>query len=131
MPAYSATGNRVALYQPGDAFAVWNADTQAAVTASPASQQVALGQTNAEDSQSASVEIKFSGAPGAFSFTIQTADTDVDAAYTNLASASAITAVNTGNYASYQLTDLRCNFMRLYAGTPQANNVTVTATITR
>ena len=67
MPAYSATGNRVALYQPGDAFAVWNADTQAAVTASPASQQVALGQTNAEDSQSASVEIKFSGAPGAFS----------------------------------------------------------------
>ena len=128
MPAYSSTGNRVVLCCPGDSQVVWNAESPLTSTAS---QQVALSQVQSETNISASVEILFSGAPGTFSITIQTADTDVDAAYTALSSASPITTVNTGNYASYQLTSLRCNFMRLYMTTAPSNSVTTTATITR
>ena len=128
MPAYSSTGNRVALYQPGDSYAVWNAETPLTNAASVA---VALGQLDGQDSQSASVEVVFSGTPGTFSINVQTADTDVDAAYTDLTTAPTITTVNAGQYASVQLTELRCNFMRLFMTTQTSNPVTLIATITR
>jgi hypothetical protein len=128
MPAYSSTGVVVALYQPGDSQKVWSAESPATGSAS---QQVALGQTDAQSSQSASVEVTFSGTPGTFTITIQTADTDTNAAYTNYAGTGTITTVNSGNYASVQLVNLRCNFIRLIMTAAPSNVVTTTATITR
>ena len=129
MPAYSSTGNRVVLCAPGDSQAVWSTETPLTNAASVA---VALGQLDGQDSQSASVEVVFSfGTPGTFSINVQTADTDTDAAYTDLTTAPTITTVNTGQYASVQLTELRCNFMRLFMTAQTSNSVTLTATITR
>lgn len=125
MPAYSSTGNRVALYQPGDAQVVWNAESPAT---NAASQQVALYQDQAQPSVGVSIEIKFSGTPGTFSIQPQVADTDTDAAY--VAQGSPVTTVNTGNYALLQITGIKANFMRLFMTDDPSNSVTTTATIT-
>ncbi len=125
MPAYSSTGNRFSIANSGDAITVWSAESPAT---NAASQQVALGQGQSQDTVAVSIEINFSGAPSTFSIQPQVADTDVDAAY--VAQGSPITTVNTGQYALLQITGIRANFMRLFMTDDPANSVTTTATIT-
>ena len=127
MPAYGTAPHVPAIYAPGDSYTVWSAESPAT---NAASQQVAIAES-VTGSQNVSVEIQFSAAPGTFSVTIQTADTDVAGAYTTYSGASPIIAVNSGFYASYQLVDLRCNFIRLFMTDDPSNGVTVTAKITR
>ena len=127
MPAYTLLAPPC-IY-PGDTQTVWNAET---VTTASASLQCALAQSISGEAQACSIEIKFSGAPGAFAIDTQTADTDTNSAYTILGIAPQFTTVNTGNYASLQIPELKANFIRLVMTTQPANGgVTVTAKITR
>jgi hypothetical protein len=76
--------------------------------------------------QRVSAEVTFSAAPGAFSFQVQTADTDDAAHYVN--EGSAISAVNASNVARIELNAVVAKFARI-TFTALTNNVTVTATL--
>ena len=131
MPAYgkfTTLGLPATCIYPGDTVAVWNAET---VTTASASMQLCLSEPVDGGDKSCSIEITFSGAPGAFAIDTQTADTDTNSAYTTLGIAAQFTAVNSGNYASFQLPELKCKFIRLVMTTQPGNAVTVTAKITR
>ena len=111
---------------PGDSKKVWNAET---VTTGQASQQVALAPGRFEGEQRVSVEIGFSADPGAFTIDLQTADTDVAAAYCTEPTAT-ITAVNAGFYARAEIA-VKARFARLLMTAQPANAATVTAKISR
>ena len=72
------------------------------------------------------VEIIWSGAPGAISVQLQTADTDVDGAY--IQEGAAITNVNSGNVTRAEFPDVVAHFARIYIAT-LPNTVTATAKI--
>jgi hypothetical protein len=90
------------------------------------SAQVALAPNFSTGKVRCAVEIIFSGAPGTFSVQLQTADTDIDAAYNQ--EGTAITAVSSGNVARAEFPDAVAHFARIYIAT-LTNSVTATAKI--
>jgi len=90
------------------------------------SAQVALAPNFSTGKVRAAVEIIWSGAPGAISVQLQTADTDIDAAYAQ--EGAAITAVTIGNVTRAEFPDVVAKFARIYIMT-LPNNVTATAKI--
>jgi hypothetical protein len=90
------------------------------------SAQVALAPNFSTGKVRCAVEIIFSGNPGTFSVQLQTADTDIDAAYNQ--EGTAITAVSSGNVARAEFPDAVAHFARIYIAT-LTNSVTATAKI--
>jgi hypothetical protein len=124
MPSY---GNLVPPVSVGfgDSAAVI-ASTDVVFPAPFKSAQVALAPAFSSGKVRAAVEIVWSGAPGVISVQLQTADTDIDAAY--IQEGAAITNVNSGNVTRAEFPDVVAKFARiLIAALP--NNVTATAKI--
>lgn len=90
------------------------------------SAQVALAPAFSSGKIRAAVEIVWSAAPGAISVQLQTADTDIDAAY--IQEGAAITNVSTGNVTRAEFPDVVAKFARIYIAT-LPNNVTATGKI--
>jgi len=90
------------------------------------SAQVALAPAFSTGKVRAAVEIVWSAAPGVISVQLQTADTDIDAAYVQ--EGAAITNVNTGNVTRAEFSDVVAKFARILIAT-LPNNVTATAKI--
>jgi len=127
MPAYSNTVPVNAIY-PGDSQTVWSAET---ITTASKSKQVAIAPANDGSTYMISFDITFSGAPGAFTITPQTAESDVDGDYVNLlGGAMNSVSASSGNTCNYQA-QVQASFARLVMTTQPANSVTVTASISR
>ena len=109
----------------GDSAAVI-ASTDVIFPAPFKSAQVALAPAFSSGKVRAAVEIVWSGAPGAISVQLQTADTDIDAAYVQ--EGAAITTVNAGNVSRAEYPDAVAKFARILIAT-LTNNVTATAKI--
>jgi len=90
------------------------------------SAQVALAPSFSSGKVRAAVEIVWSAAPGVISVQLQTADTDIDAAY--IQEGAAITNVNSGNVTRAEFPDVVAKFARILIAT-LPNNVTATAKI--
>ena len=90
------------------------------------SAQVALAPSFSSGKVRAAVEIVWSAAPGVISVQLQTADTDIDAAY--IQEGAAITNVNSGNVTRAEFPDVVAKFARMLIAT-LPNNVTATAKI--
>jgi hypothetical protein len=109
----------------GDSAAVI-ASTDVIFPAPFKSAQVALAPAFSSGKVRAAVEIVWSAAPGVISVQLQTADTDIDAAYIN--EGAAITNVNSGNVTRAEFPDVVAKFARILIAT-LPNNVTATAKI--
>jgi hypothetical protein len=109
----------------GDSAAVI-ASTDVIFPAPFKSAQVALAPAFSSGKVRAAVEIVWSGAPGAISVQLQTADTDIDAAY--IQEGAAITNVNSTNVTRAEFPDVVAKFARVLIAT-LPNNVTATAKI--
>ena len=90
------------------------------------SAQVALAPNFSTGKVRCAVEIIWSGAPGSISVQLQTADTDIDAAYNQ--EGSAITTVSSGNVTRAEFPDVVAHFARIYIAT-LPNNVSATTKI--
>jgi hypothetical protein len=90
------------------------------------SAQVALAPNFSSGKVRCAIEIIWSGAPGSISIQLQTADTDIDAAYNQ--EGSAITTVSSGNVTRAEFPDVVAHFARIYIAT-LPNNVSATAKI--
>jgi len=90
------------------------------------SAQVALAPAFSSGKVRAAVEIVWSAAPGLISVQLQTADTDIDAAYSQ--EGAAITNVNATNVTRAEFPDVVAKFARIFIAT-LPNNVTATAKI--
>jgi hypothetical protein len=143
LPIYvqgTATLPQPALY-PGDvgyAFGTrgtyaGQADTGESVTSGEKSQAFSLTKgpyPAAGGPQQISGELVFSGAPGAFNFQLQTADTDEDAAYQTEPNIGTVTVVGQSSTTSVRIeAQITARFARWYVGTQPANSVTVIAKI--
>jgi hypothetical protein len=124
MPSY---GNLVPPVSVGfgDSAAVI-ASTDTIFPAPFKSAQVALAPSFSSGKVRAAVEIVWSAAPGVISVQLQTADTDIDAAY--IQEGAAITNVSTGNVTRAEFPDVVAKFARILIAT-LPNNVTATAKI--
>jgi len=109
----------------GDSAAVI-ASTDVVFPAPFKSAQVALAPAFSSGKVRAAVEIVWSAAPGLISVQLQTADTDIDAAYVQ--EGAAITNVNAGNVTRAEFPDVVAKFARILIAT-LPNNVTATAKI--
>jgi hypothetical protein len=92
------------------------------------SQQLALGRTDADAVQHASIQVVFAGAPGAFQIDILTSDTDLAADYVIIGT---INNVNANNVNRTELSSIVAKFIALKTTAQNANAVNCTATITR
>ncbi len=108
----------------GDSAAVI-ASTDVIFPAPFKSAQVALAPAFSSGKVRAAVEIVWSAAPGVISVQLQTADTDIDAAYVN---EGAAISNATGNVTRAEFPDVVAKFARIYIAT-LPNNVTATAKI--
>lgn len=88
------------------------------------SAQVALAPNFSSGKMRCAVEIIWSGAPGVISVQLQTADSDIDAAY--IQEGAAITNVDAGNVTRAEFPDVVARFARILIAT-LPNNVTATA----
>ena len=128
MPAYSATGQVIAIY-PGDQQAVYSAEQPAS---GGSSQQVALGVAYGGFDPGLRLDLLFAGSPGAFSVALQTADIDTDTAYVTVQTAITTAAGSgTSYYARAEYPNIRASFARVHVTTQNANSVNMTATIVR
>jgi len=109
----------------GDSAAVI-ASTDVIFPAPFKSAQVALAPAFSSGKVRAAVEIVWSAAPGTISLQFQTADTDIDAAYSQ--EGALISNVNTGNVTRAEFPDVVAKFARILIAT-LTNNVTATAKI--
>jgi len=107
----------------GDSAAVI-ASTDTIFPAPFKSAQVALAPAFSSGKIRVSVEIVWSAAPGAISVQLQTADTDIDAAYNQ--EGAAITTVGAGNVTRAEFPDVVAKFARILIAT-LPNSVTATA----
>ena len=124
MPSYS---NALPLVSVGfGESAAVIASTDAIFPAPFKSAQVALAPNFSSGKVRCAVEIIWSGAPGSISVQLQTADTDVDAAYVQ--EGSAITTVSAGNVSRAEFPDVVAHFARVYIAT-LPNNVSATVKI--
>ena len=124
MPSY---GNLVPPVSVGfgDSAAVI-ASTDVIFPAPFKSAQVALAPAFSSGKVRTAVEIVWSAAPGVISVQLQTADTDIDAAY--IQEGAAITNVNSSNVTRAEFPDVVAKFARILIAT-LPNNVTATAKI--
>jgi hypothetical protein len=124
MPSY---GNLVPPVSVGfgDSAAVI-ASTDVIFPAPFKSAQVALASAFSSGKVRAAVEIVWSAAPGVISVQLQTADTDIDAAYAN--EGAAFSNLTAGNVTRAEFPDVVAKFARIYIAT-LPNNVTATAKI--
>ena len=90
------------------------------------SAQVALAPNFSTGKTRLSVELVWNAAPGSISVQLQTADTDIDAAY--IQEGSAITTVSSGNVTRAEFPDVVAKFARIYIAT-LPTNVTATGKI--
>lgn len=126
-PAYGTLNNPTALY-PGDAGLAFNAEQP--VTGEQ-SQQFAIPVFQGEGTSAAlAIEVSFSAAPGAFTFTIVESDTDVIGDYAAVPVGSVINAV-TNNFARVDLSPFIGGFVAIYVTTQTANAVNATVKIIR
>jgi hypothetical protein len=109
----------------GDSAAVI-ASTDVIFPAPFKSAQVALAPAFSSGKVRAAVEIVWSAAPGAISVQLQTADTDIDAAYAN--EGAAFSNLTAGNVTRAEFPDVVAKFARILIAT-LPNNVTATAKI--
>jgi hypothetical protein len=109
----------------GDSAAVI-ASTDVVFPAPFKSAQVALAPAFSSGKVRAAVEIVWSGAPGTISVQFQTADTDIDAAYSQ--EGALISNVNPANVTRVEFPDVVAKFARILIAT-LTNNVTATAKI--
>jgi len=86
------------------------------------SERVALLRGNNTTPQHLSAELQFSGPPGAYSWQVETADTDIDANYS-------IEGTVTTSVPRIELSNLAANFARI-RGVTLTNAVTVTGKLT-
>lgn len=133
MPAYVQGSPNLplqALYPGGIPATVWSAE--ALVTGTPSS-AIAIALLPDNNVASVSFEVKFSAAPGAFEIDIQEADTDEDAAYTNIANAVITDAQlnSSGVYARIDIVGQRSKFLRAMPAIKPANAVNATGKFTR
>jgi len=110
---------------PGDSGLAFNAEQPAVPQASV---EFALANKDSNYPQSLSVELQFSGAPGAFSASLQTADTDGDIFYQT--EGAAISTVSANNTARVEFSSVKAKFARLLLST-RTNAVNLTARISR
>jgi hypothetical protein len=135
MPPYGTQAIPGCPY-PGDSTVVVNNELTGvgAMVTGAKSERVALYNSQDGNPQYISVEIVFSGAPGAFTIQVQTADTDVDGDYVSEgfggANPGVINAVNAGNAARVELL-VKAKFARLLTVSQPANSVNCTAKIYR
>ena len=90
------------------------------------SAQVALAPNFSSGKMRCAVEIIWSGAPGVISVQLQTADSDIDAAY--IQEGAAISNVDAGYVTRAEFPDVVAKFARILIAT-LPNNVTATAKI--
>jgi len=124
MPSYSNLVLPVSVGFGDSASVIASTDTIFPATFKSA--QVALAPSFSSGKIRAAVEIVWNGAPGAISVQLQTADTDIDAAY--IQEGAAITNVNAGNVTRAEFPDVMAKFARIYIAT-LPNNVTATGKI--
>lgn len=130
MPFYPGSG-KAKLINANDQVLLFNADRPGPGTPNKASIAVLLAR--GQQAQGGfpfqfAVELSFSGAPGTFEVDIQGSETDTDASYILLG--TAITTVNSSNYARFDGVSFYPRFVRAFVKT-LGNDVTVTAVITR
>ncbi len=128
MPAYGIPSYMISL-SPGDSLDVivtTDAIQGAGVIAT--SRAVALKQSPGGNTTPFSVNIRFSGAPGAFTWDVECADIDVDGAYSKQGSITTVNGVN-ANYADFP--NVNARFVRIRNTTPPANAVTGIVTVKR
>jgi hypothetical protein len=115
---------------PGESVNVLNAESPAAGQSSIA---VFLAPKDVDQPGSVSIELLFSGAPGAFEFDVQVADTDTDDAYITVPAVGQITTAQAGtvkSVARLELSPVVARFIRLKCVTPiTTGGVTVIAKI--
>jgi|SRR5579872_2290677 len=131
MPVYAA-GTGVEIF-PGDFVTVWNAETPTPTatsgTAAAMSQPVALGDS-AGRANGISVDLKFSGAPGAFEVDVMSASTDAVGNYSTVPG-GVLNAVDATTFTlHFESPTVNDNFVALYMRS-RTNSVSVTATIKR
>jgi hypothetical protein len=133
MPVYnSTTPVPIAAIYPGDQQVVWNAEPNTVATSGTASIEVALGNAYAGFEPGLRLDLVFSGNPGAFSVTLQTADQDTTGAYqTSQTAITTATASGTPYYARAEYPNIRASFARVMVTTQTGNAVNITATIAR
>jgi len=130
MPFYPGTAKATLLNANGQVL-LFNNDRPGAGTPNKASIAVLL--SRGQQAQGGfpfqfAVELSFNGAPGTFEVDIQGSETDTDGSYCLLG--TAITAVNSSNYARFEGVSFYPRFVRAFVKT-LGNDVTVTAIITR
>jgi len=118
------------LLNPGSTL-IFNADRPGPGTPNKASLAVLLSrgpQAQGGYPYQFAVELSFSGNPGTFEVDIQGSETDTDASYVLLG--TAITTVNSSNYARFEGVNFYPRFVRAFVKT-LGNDVSVTCLITR
>lgn len=126
MPAYNTLNPPTALY-PGDTGLAFNAEQPAT---GELSQQFALAPYQGNSPAAISIEVSFSGVPGAFQFQIWEADTDNLNDYIEVGS-DAITTVNGNNVARLDINEFLGTFIAISCVAANANAVNATVKISR
>jgi len=122
MPVYANVYPPVSISQGDTAIVINNENPQPSLPYKSA--QVALVGGLRINAQRLSAEVTFAAAPGAFSFQVQSADTDVDASYSP--EGAAVAALTGTNVARIELNNVVAKFARIVF-TALTNNVAVTA----
>jgi hypothetical protein len=125
MPVYSNAVPPVSIAQGDMATVINNENPQTGLPYKSA--QVALVGGLRINAQRLSAEVTFAAAPGAFTFQVQTADTDVDASYSP--EGAVVSALTGTNVARIELNTVVAKFARVIF-TALTNNVAVTAKLT-
>jgi hypothetical protein len=122
MPTYQNVVPPISIAQGDTATVINNENPHPALPYKSA--QVALTGGLRINAQRLSAEVTFAAAPGAFSFQLQTADSDTDASYSP--EGAAVTALTGTNVARIELNNVVAKFARIYFSS-LTNNVAVTA----
>jgi hypothetical protein len=126
MPAYNTIAPAPAL-NPGQQQLAFNTENPAT---GALSQQFEVLGTERNTIPALSVEISFAAAPGAFSFTVMEADTDLQGNYIEVGT-DAVTTVNTSNVARIDVPQFIGTFISIQCTTANANAVNATVKISR
>jgi len=127
MPNYN-TALKVQL-NPGESFLLFNAETP---TPSQQSTAIAFGPSVGQNPPTYSVELIFSGAPGAFNFQIQEANTEAAANYITPSNTAYTISSASGSGTVYR-SDIIQSAAPFVCGllSSRTNSVSVTAKLTR
>lgn len=127
-PVYNAQ-NPINL-SPGAVVTVWSVETPTPGSGTTAaSQQVSLTAIPSRSGTPFGVDLKFSGAPGAFEVDVQVAAQDSDTNYQTITNGNITTVDATNNTAHLDATLTTAKYARLLLRS-RTNAVSITATIT-